>query len=115
MKRILIGLVIATFASVPSYAVCTNKPIAVTDVFNMSKNTTLTILDATLVGNDIDGDGDTLSGGVLAAPTYGSFCGIGPGGVCYQPPTNFTGLDQIPYYVTDGCSTTYGTILIFVL
>lgn len=80
----------------------------------MTRNTTLSIFDSTLTSNDLDGDGDALSGGVLASPQYGFFCGIGPGGVCYQPPTNFWGLDTIPYYVTDGCTTTYGTILIFV-
>lgn len=98
----------------PARASCAHAPVAVTDVFNMPRNTLLTILDSTLASNDTDADLDTLHAGIAGAPTYGSYCGIGPDGVCYQPPTNFTGLDAIPYAVTDGCTYTNGTILIFV-
>jgi hypothetical protein len=112
--QFLAAVALLCLAAAPSYAVCTNKPIAVTDVFNMNRNTTLSILNSTLKSNDLDFDGDVLSAGVAAPPKYGSFCGIGPDGFCYQPNTNFWGLDSISYYVTDGCSTTYGTVLIFV-
>jgi hypothetical protein len=87
--RFLVILTIATLASLPAYATCTNKPIAVTDVFNMTRNTTLSILNSTLASNDIDLDGDALSAGIAAPPKFGTFCGIAPDGFCYQPNTNF--------------------------
>ena len=68
-----------------AYAVCTNAPIAHDDAYNMSAGT-----------------------------TPGSYCGIGPGGVCYQPPAGFTGIVTIPYEVTDGCTTVGGDVIILV-
>ena len=114
MPRFLMTPAMACLVAAPSYAACTNKPVAVTDVFNMTRNTSLTILNSTLKSNDLDFDGDALSAEVAGAPKNGSYCGISPSGVCYLPNTNFWGLDSISYAVTDGCSTTYGTILIFV-
>jgi len=107
-----VGLFLLTAAS--AFAVCNTPPIANADVYNIPKNTTVTILDASLKTNDTDANGDPLSSFVSGPPTSGSFCGIGPGGVCYQPPTNFTGLVAIPYQLSDGCNVVGGTVLVFV-
>lgn len=99
-----------------AFAVCSTPPIAHTDVYNIAKNTFVNIYDSAIVANDTDADaGDTLDAGVSGAPSTGTFCGIGPDGVCYAPPTNFTGLVSIPYQVTDTCNNVDGgTILVFV-
>ncbi|HEX6898384.1 MAG TPA: Ig-like domain-containing protein [Thermoanaerobaculia bacterium] len=99
-----------------AFAVCSSPPTANTDVYNMAKNTTLNIFDADLALNDTDPDaGDSLTSYVSGYPSSGSWCGVAPGGWCYQPPTNFTGLVAIPYTVQDTCNNTDGgTILIYV-
>lgn len=101
-----------------AFAACSNRPTAHDDVYNMAKNTTLSIYYSNLSANDTDPDtstGDTLSAYVVGAPSTGGYCGIAPDGVCYQPPTNFTGLVSIPAQVEDDCGNTDGSdILIFV-
>jgi hypothetical protein len=106
----VIGL---AFLFTPAAALaCNNPPTANTDVYNMAKNTILSIYHSTLKANDTDPEGDPLSAYVSGPPTTGSFCGIAPDGVCYQPPTNFTGLVAIPYSLSDGCNTVGGTVLV---
>lgn len=99
-----------------AFSVCSSPPTANTDVYNMAKNTTLSIFNRDLVLNDTDPDaGDSLFAYVSGYPSSGSWCGIAPDGYCYQPPTNFTGLVAIPYTTQDTCNNTDGgTILIFV-
>lgn len=117
MKRSLILAFVAivglTFSASAS-ADCTNAPIAHDDVYNISANTTVSIFHSTLDNNDTDADGDTISAYVSGAPSVGSFCGIGPGGVCYQPPSGFTGLVVIPQEATDGCHTVGADIFVYV-
>lgn len=110
--RLCAGLVLLSSSS--AFAVCNTPPIAVTDVYNIPRNTSVNIFDATLRANDKDANGDPLSSSVSGAPSTGTWCGIGPTGVCYQPPTNFTGLVVIPYDLSDGCNTVGGTVLVFV-
>lgn len=109
-KILFAGLILAPLSS--AFAVCNTPPIANTDVYNMPKNTLLSILHSQIVANDYDANGDPLNAYVSGVPSTGSFCGIAPDGVCYQPPTNFTGLVSIPYQLTDGCNTVGGTILV---
>jgi large repetitive protein len=110
--RFFVGLILLSSSSV--LAVCNTPPIANTDVYNIAKNTTVNIFDGTLKANDTDANGDPLTSYISGAPSTGSWCGVGPTGYCYQPPTNFTGLVAIPYALTDGCNTVGGTVLIFV-
>ena len=110
--RLFAGLIL--LSSTSALAVCNTPPIANTDVYNIAKNTSVNIFDADLKLNDTDANGDPLTSYVSGAPSTGSWCGVGPTGYCYQPPTNFTGLVAIPYSLSDGCSTVGGTVLIFV-
>lgn len=111
-KLFFAGLILAPFSN-PA-AACNTPPIANTDVYNIAKNTIVNIYHSTLKANDTDANGDPLSAYVSGVPSTGYFCGIAPDGVCYQPPTNFTGLVSIPYQLTDGCNTVGGTILVYV-
>jgi hypothetical protein len=111
----LIFVALALLSSSSAFANCTNAPIAHADVYNMAKNTTITIFYSNLVANDTDADGDPLTARVTGGPSTGFFCGSVPGtAFCYAPPTNFTGLVSIPYEVSDGCNVDGGDILIFV-
>jgi large repetitive protein len=107
---VFVGLFLLSASS--ALAVCNTPPIANTDVYNIPRNTNVTILDANLKANDTDANGDPLSSSVSGPPTTGGFCGIGPGGVCYAPPTNFVGLVAIPYQLSDGCNVVGGTVLV---
>jgi hypothetical protein len=111
-KLFFAGLILAPFSN-PA-AACNTPPIANTDVYNIAKNTIVNIYHSAIVANDTDANGDALSAYVSGVPSTGYFCGIAPDGVCYQPPTNFTGLVSIPYQLTDGCNTVGGTILVYV-
>ena len=114
-STILAAVLIAFLgATANASAQCNNPPIAHDDVYNMSANTTLSIFDADLDDNDHDPDGDPVSAFVAGPPSVGSFCGVGPTGVCYQPPSGFTGLVAIPQDATDGCTTVGADILVFV-
>jgi hypothetical protein len=106
------GLMLAPLSS--ASAVCNTPPIANTDVYNIAKNSFVNIYHSAIVANDTDANGDALSAYVSGVPSTGNFCGIAPDGVCYAPPTNFTGLVSIPYQLTDGCNTVGGTILVYV-
>lgn len=111
-KLFFAGLILAPFSN-PA-AACNTPPIANTDVYNIAKNTFVNIYHSTLKANDTDANGDPLSAYVSGVPSTGTFCGIAPDGVCYTPPTNFTGLVSIPYQLTDGCNVVGGTVLVFV-
>jgi hypothetical protein len=111
-KALFAGLMLAPLSS--AFAVCNRPPIAHANVYNIAKNTIVSIFDSAVVANDTDPDGDPLSTSVSGPPSVGSFCGIGPGGICYQPPTNFTGLVTIPYNLTDGCNIIGDNVLVFV-
>ncbi|HEY3571935.1 MAG TPA: Ig-like domain-containing protein [Thermoanaerobaculia bacterium] len=110
--RLFAGLIL--LSSTSALAVCNTPPIAVTNVYNIAKNTTVSIYDSDIVANDTDANGDPLSVSLSGSPSTGTWCGIGPTGVCYQPPTNFTGLVAIPYNLSDGCNTVGETVLVFV-
>ncbi|HEV2845566.1 MAG TPA: hypothetical protein VG477_12015 [Thermoanaerobaculia bacterium] len=111
--------VLVLASSSNAFAACTARPIAHDDVYNMPRNTNLSILFNDLVLNDddtdVDAGMDSLSAWFSGPLSAGTICGIGPDGFCYRPPTNFTGLVSIPFEVQDNCGNVDGSdILIFV-
>ena len=89
---------VATSLGVP------HAPTAVADSYSALKDQPLNVLAPGVLGNDSDGDNDsiaavpwsgtTTSGGQVALNSDGSFT--------YTPPTGFTGSDTFSYTVTDG-------------
>src|SRR5262245_48955988 len=75
-----VGLIL--LASSSALAICNNPPTANTDVYNMAKNTTLSIYDGTLKANDTDPNGDPLTSYISGYPSSGSWCGVAPDGYC---------------------------------
>ncbi len=114
LRAVILLLPLVALLSASAHAVCNGTPTANTDVYNIAKNTTVNIYHNDLKANDTDPESDALSAYISGYPTAGGWCGIGPDGVCYQPPTGFTGLVSIPYAVTDNCTSDGGTVLVFV-
>lgn len=74
-------------------------PIAVNDFFLTLENQTVS---GTLSTNDSDVDGDVLQYTVLVAPAWGTLELNSNGNFVYTPATNFFGIVQATYQVSDG-------------
>jgi hypothetical protein len=80
----------------------TNKnrvPDAVNDSTSTSKNTSKTL---SLIANDTDPDGDTLTITSVTQPAAGSVIKYSNGTVKFTPPSNWTGTTSFSYMVSDG-------------
>ncbi len=75
-------------------------PAAVNDTVALDEDT---FLDFTVLGNDVDPDGDTLhvSPSGFTAPLHGTVALIGPDVLRYVPQTNYNGGDSFTYTAVD--------------
>jgi hypothetical protein len=80
-----------------------DAPVAGTDPVTTAEDTPVAIAAATLLGNDTDVDGDTLSLTAVAATasTHGTV-DLAGGTVTYTPAANYNGAADFTYTVTDG-------------
>ena len=78
-----------------------DTPVATNDAVTTTEDTPLTIAPATLLGNDTDVDGDTLTIQSVQAPVNGSVSIVG-GNVVFKPNANYNGPASFTYTVTDG-------------
>ncbi|MDB5340043.1 MAG: repeat-containing protein [Planctomycetaceae bacterium] len=78
-----------------------NLPLAVNDIYAVDQNTTLTATTSVLA-NDTDADGDTISEAVLQNNvTHGSLTLNTNGTFTYTPTTGFSGSDSFTYLAKD--------------
>ena len=77
-------------------------PVAADDTFATSKNTTLTVPAAGVLGNDSDADGDALGAALQSDVTNGTLTLSADGGFIYTPNKRFTGSDGFTYIASDG-------------
>ncbi|MEX2424388.1 MAG: cadherin-like domain-containing protein [Acidimicrobiia bacterium] len=80
-------------------------PVATDDDHSVPQDTALTVAAPGVLGNDTDGDGDSLSAALVAGPTNGSLgeSGLsGDGSFTYTPDTGFSGSDSFTYQTNDG-------------
>ena len=68
----------------------------------VDEDTALTIDPATLLGNDLDVDGDTLSITAVGNAVNGSVTLLANGQVVFTPASNFNGTGSFTYTVSDG-------------
>ncbi|WP_372490092.1 Ig-like domain-containing protein [Chitinophaga sedimenti] len=78
-----------------------DRPIAVPDTFYRAEDTVITFPPAVVLANDIDVDGDVLSGYPIGSLSNGTFTANPDGTYTYRPAPNFIGTDYIDYVVCD--------------
>ena len=79
-----------------------DAPVAVDDVLAATEDQPVTFTAAQLVGNDTDGDNDTLFIDSVTAVTGGGVVRNGDGSVTFSPAVNFFGPASFAYVVSDG-------------
>ncbi|QDV45474.1 hypothetical protein Enr13x_53530 [Stieleria neptunia] len=79
-----------------------HAPFAVGDGRSTDEDVPLTISKSTLLANDIDVDGGTLSVTDVTLPSHGSLVDQGDGTLVYTPVPNFNGADSFTYRASDG-------------
>ena len=80
----------------------TNQPpVANPDSATTAQNTAVTIAASTLLANDTDANGDSLSLTGVSNPVNGSVT-VSNGNVIFTPSTNFTGNASFDYSISDG-------------
>ncbi len=78
-----------------------DAPLAVNDRTSTAGNTSLSLTPATLLGNDTDIDGNTLTITSVQNPVGGTVALVG-GNVVFTPTVGFTGPATFTYTVSDG-------------
>lgn len=88
-----------------------DSPNAVDDVKSTVEDTSVTV---SVLANDTDPDGDTLSVSAVTDPVHGTATVNGDGTIAYQPALNFCGNDTFSYVASDGALTDTATVAITV-
>lgn len=82
-----------------------DTPVAGTDVYSTLEDTTLdtgAAPSASVLGNDTDADGDTLSAVLASTTAHGTLALVADGTFTYTPDANFAGSDEFYYRAFDG-------------
>ncbi|MEZ4402349.1 MAG: Ig-like domain-containing protein [Kofleriaceae bacterium] len=90
-----------------------DAPVAVDDAVTTAEDTAATITAATLLANDTDVDGPTLTVTAVAAATNGTVALAGTT-VTFTPAANFNGTAGFDYTVSDGTLTDTGHVTVTV-
>ncbi|WP_445168019.1 Ig-like domain-containing protein [Mycolicibacterium sp. Dal123E01] len=91
-----------------------DAPVALGNTVSTAEDTPLSVTAGTLLGNDSDADGDTLTVAGVSVPAHGSVV-LNGAGVTYTPNLNYAGVDSFTYTVSDGHSgTATGTVSVTV-
>jgi VCBS repeat-containing protein len=77
-------------------------PDAKDDSFNATEDTALVVGTPGVLGNDTDGDGDTLTVSLVTGPAHGTLALNGNGSFTYTPTAQYNGADSFTYKVSDG-------------
>jgi hypothetical protein len=91
-----------------------DAPVAAGELYNTVEDTVVSIGVVSLLANDSDVDGDTLSVGVLANAVGGS-ASLAGGTVTFTPTANYNGVASFDYRVDDGYGgSTWATAIVAV-
>ncbi len=77
-------------------------PIASDDTYTIDENVTLNSAPASVLDNDVDGDGDGLTAVLVTNPSNGSLALNTNGTFIYTPTPQFNGTDTFTYRADDG-------------
>ncbi|MFA5909870.1 MAG: MBG domain-containing protein [Vicinamibacterales bacterium] len=86
-------------------------PVAAADSLTTTKNTAKTI---SVIANDSDPDGDTLTVTAVTQPAKGSVVKYANGTVKYTPPSNWVGTTSFSYTISDGNGAATATVSVTV-
>jgi Bacterial Ig domain/Bacterial cadherin-like domain len=86
-------------------------PVANNDNYVIEPGLTL---NASVLANDSDPNGDSLLATLLTLPTFGTFCFNADGSSSYTPNAGFHGTDAFSYTASDGSLTSTATVTIVV-
>ncbi len=86
--------------------IANSAPIAIADSYTVTTDTFDSAFEsaASLVANDVDVDGDSLSPVLVSAPSHGSVTLRADGSFRYVPTFNWFGVDTFTYKANDGVS-----------
>ncbi len=84
-----------------TYNLMSSKPLTYSDVHPMNEDTSWTVSAATLLANDSDADGDTLTIVSVQDAVNGTVSMTG-GNITFTPTANYYGLATYTYTVSDG-------------
>jgi cysteine-rich repeat protein len=90
-----------------------DPPTATADSFATNEDTVLTIPQASVLANDTDVDGDTLTVTALGTPAVGTATITGSD-ITFTPPADFVGTTTFDYTISDGTETASASITIAV-
>src|SRR5207244_1709802 len=79
-----------------------DAPVAVGNSYSVNEDTTLTVERNSVVCNDSDVDGDSLTAVLVSGPAHGSLTLNANGSLSYTPSANFNGSDSFTYLANDG-------------
>ena len=96
-----------------SFRTANRGPVAVNDSFTTLEDQSLQISTASLLANDTDSDGNTLSVVSVQAATNGTVALVA-GQVSYTPNADYNGPASFTYTITDGALTSTATVSITV-
>jgi len=77
-----------------------NIPTAVDDIVTTNEDTAIAVI--TVLSNDTDPDGDTLTIDDFTQPAHGASGSNGDGTLTYTPDLNYNGTDNFNYTISDG-------------
>ncbi|MEM7236899.1 MAG: Ig-like domain-containing protein, partial [Pseudomonadota bacterium] len=93
-----------------------SAPVAGDDALNVITDTTLAIdVEADLLANDSDANGDILSLTSFTAPSNGTLVDNSDGTLTYTPNAGYLGPDSFTYTVSDGSASTTAVVTIGVI
>ena len=78
------------------------EPVAAADSYTTDEDAQLNVPASGVLGNDADGDGDSLSAILVGGPAHGSVLLNGNGSFTHTPAANFYGTDSFTYKANDG-------------
>lgn len=88
-----------------SISVVNSPPSPTADLLSTPSGQALSISLATLLSNDVDADGDTMTLAIQSSTSHGTLTTQPDGSLLYQPGAGFSGTDSFHYTLTDGLAT----------
>ena len=86
----------------PAVPPADRAPVAGDDVFAAAATGTTNVAAPGVLGNDTDGDGDTLTAVKVTDPAHGTLNLAANGGFSYIPTAGYLGIDSFTYRANDG-------------